>query len=136
MDNQVAGSCLCGKVSSTITGDFQRFYQCFCSRCQKKTGSAFASLIFTSPESIKWHSGKKLIKRFDLPNAIRFSNCFCTGCGSQVPYLSRDGVFLVIPAGYLEGNPQIIPQASIFWDERPCWFDDGKVADTFSRYSE
>ena len=137
MEHQVDGSCLCGKVKSTVTGPFQRFYQCYCDRCQRKTGSAFASLIFTTPESIQWHSGKELIKRFDLPNAVRFSNCFCTECGSQVPYLSRDGAFLVIPAGYLAGgDPQITPQANIFWDERPCWFDEGRKADTFSTYPE
>lgn len=134
MGNKINGSCLCGKVTSTVTGPFQRFYQCYCDRCQKKTGSAFASLIFTSPDQITWHSGTELIKRFDLPNAERFSNCFCTECGSQVPYLSRDGAFLVIPAGYLEGDPKIRPSANIFWDERPCWFEEGQTAETFSTY--
>lgn len=134
MDIKVSGSCLCGKVTSTMQGPFQKFYQCYCDRCQKKTGSAFASLIFTSPESIEWHSGQSLIKRFDLPNAVRFSNCFCTECGSQVPYLSRDGSALVIPAGYLEGDPQISPQANIFCEEKPVWFDKGQAADKFDQY--
>lgn len=134
MDNKVSGSCLCGKVTSTVQGPFQRFYQCYCDRCQKKTGSAFASLIFTSPDSIEWHSGQPLIKRFDLPNAVRFSNCFCSECGSQVPYLSRDGSALVIPAGYLEGDPKITPQANIFCEEKPVWFDKGQAADQFDQY--
>ncbi|ORU90765.1 MAG: aldehyde-activating protein [Cycloclasticus sp. symbiont of Poecilosclerida sp. M] len=133
---KINGSCLCGKVSSLITGPFERFYQCYCDRCQKKTGSAFASLIFTSPDKIEWLSGQKLIKRFDLPNAERFSNCFCTECGSQVPYISRNGEFLMIPAGYLSDNPEIRPAANIFWDERPCWFDEGQTAKTYSTYPE
>lgn len=134
MTNKVNGSCLCGKVSSTITGPFERFYQCYCDRCQKKTGTAFASLIFSTPDKIEWHSGQELIKRFDLPEAKRFSNSFCTDCGSQVPYLSRDGAFLVIPAGYISDDPEIRPTANIFWSERPCWFDDGRTAPTFERY--
>lgn len=134
MDNSVSGSCLCGEVKSTVTGPFQRFYQCYCDRCQKKTGSAFASLIFTSPEQITWVSGETNVKRFDLPEAERFSNCFCTTCGSQVPYLSRDGAFLVIPAGYLEGDPEIRPQANIFAEEKPCWFEEGQQAPTFDQY--
>ncbi|WP_286261952.1 GFA family protein [Thalassotalea atypica] len=136
MTDKISGSCLCGKVRSTVTGEFQRFYQCYCDRCQKKTGSAFASLMFTAPDNIEWHSGQEYIKRFDLPNAVRFSNCFCTECGSQVPYLSRDGAFLVVPAGYMEGEPNIRPSANIFWDERPCWFDEGKIAPTFKTYPE
>jgi len=67
MDKKISGSCLCGKVSSVVQGPFNKFYQCYCDRCQKKTGSAFASLIFTSPDKIQWQSGQDLIKRFDLP---------------------------------------------------------------------
>jgi len=134
MDKKISGSCLCGKVSSTVTGPFNKFYQCYCDRCQKKTGSAFASLIFTAPDKIEWHSGKQLIKRFDLPEAERFSNCFCTDCGSQVPYVSRDGAFLIVPAGYINDDPEIRPSANIFWDERPCWFDQGKSAEHFDKY--
>jgi len=136
MDKKIRGSCLCGKVSSIIKGPFEKFYQCYCDRCQKKSGSAFASLLFTTPDKIEWLSGEILIKRFDLPEAIRFSNCFCTDCGSQVPYISRDGAFLVVPAGYISGDPEIRPSANIFWDERPCWFDEGKSAETFETYPE
>lgn len=136
MENSVSGSCLCGTVKSSVTGPFQRFYQCYCDRCQKKSGSAFASLIFTSPEQITWLSGQTNVKRFDLPEAERFSNCFCTTCGSQVPYLSRDGAFLVIPAGYLEGDPEIRPQANIFAEEKPCWFEEGQQAPTFDQYPQ
>jgi hypothetical protein len=136
MAKKISGSCLCGKVSSTVEGPFKKSYQCYCERCQKKTGSAFASLMFTTPDKIEWKFGKDLIKRFDLPEAIRFSNAFCTDCGSQVPYISRDGAFLIVPAGYVSGDPDIRPSANIFWDERPCWFDEGKSADTFKRYPE
>lgn len=136
MENSVSGSCLCGEVKSTVKGSFQRFYQCYCDRCQKKTGSAFASLMFTSPDAITWESGQENIKRFDLPNAERFSNCFCTKCGSQVPYLSRDGAFLVVPAGYVDGDPEIRPQANIFVEEKPCWFDEGQEAPAFDQYPE
>jgi hypothetical protein len=136
MSNHISGSCLCGAVKSTVTGPFSRFYQCYCDRCQKKTGSAFASLIFTSPDKIEWHQGQELTKRYDLPHAERFSNCFCTECGSQVPYISRDGQFLIIPAGYLEGDPHIRPGANIFWDEKPCWFEEGQNQDKFAAYPD
>ena len=76
MSKRISGSCLCGKVKCTVQGPFQRFYQCYCSRCQKRTGSAFASLMFTTPDKIEWLSGKELTKRYDLPEAERFSTCF------------------------------------------------------------
>ncbi|XQW84067.1 GFA family protein [Thalassotalea piscium] len=136
MKKQINGSCLCGQVTCTLEGPFNVFYQCYCDRCQKKTGSAFASLIFSEPEKITWHTGLDLIKRFDLPNAERFSNSFCSCCGSQVPYLSRDGAKLAIPAGFITGDPEIVPSANIFWDERSCWYEQGQAAPSFSRYPE
>jgi len=134
MENKISGSCLCGKVACTIAGTFERFYQCYCDRCQKKTGSAFASLMFTTPDKIEWNSGTELIKRFNLPNAKRFSNSFCSECGSQVPYVSQCGGFLIVPAGYVDGDPQIRPSANIFWNEAPCWFEKGQTASRFERY--
>ena len=134
MSNIVNGSCLCGEVTCNITGPFDRFYQCHCDRCQKKSGSAFASLIFTSHDKIEWLSGKESTKRFDLPNAERFSNSFCSQCGSQVPYISRDGQFLVTPAGFLNDDPQIVPQANIFIEEKACWYEAGQSATKFERY--
>ncbi len=134
MSNIVNGSCLCGEVTCNVTGPFDRFYQCHCDRCQKKSGSAFASLLFTSYDNLVWLSGEKSTKRFDLPNAERFSNAFCTHCGSQVPYISRDGKFLVTPAGFLNDDPQIVPQANIFIGEKACWFEAGQTATNFERY--
>lgn len=134
MEKPIPGSCLCKAVTCSVHGPFLRFYQCHCDRCQKKTGSAFASLIFTAPENISWTSGQDKIKRFDLPEAVRFSNVFCTDCGSQVPYLSRDGSALAIPAGFLDADPGIVPQANIFWEEKFCWYEEGQAAPKYDRY--
>ncbi|GAC13180.1 GFA family protein [Aliiglaciecola lipolytica] len=136
MEHEIQGSCLCGKVKCAVKGPFTRFYQCHCDRCQKKTGSAFASLIFTTPDKIRWVSGENNIKRFDLPKAVRFSNVFCTDCGSQVPYLSRDGSMLCIPAGFLDGDPKIVPQANIFWEEKFPWYEAGQDAVKYQQYPE
>jgi len=128
------GSCLCGKITSNMKDNFQRFYQCYCDRCQKKTGSAFASLIFTAPDNIEWLSGEHLAKRFNLPDAVRFSNNFCTECGSQVPYLSRDGSMLTVPAGYLNDAPTLTPQANIFCEEKSSWYNEGQNAPSYDQY--
>lgn len=131
MGKKIDGSCLCGKVRCTVEGPFQRFNQCYCDRCQKRTGSAFAALIFAAPENIEWHSGEAPAKRFDLPQAERFSTCFCSECGSPVPYISRNNSALVIPAGFIEGDPEVEPTANIYWDERACWCDAGQSAESY-----
>lgn len=134
MDQEISGSCLCGRVRFTIAGPFDRFYLCYCSRCRKATGSAHASNIFTTSDRIKWLSGKDDTRRFELPDAERFCKAFCTECGSAVPVVSRDGKMLIIPAGTLEHDPEIRPQSGIFWKDRAIWYDDGLVARRYDGY--
>ena len=95
MSEQTKGSCLCGKIQFVVRGPYSVFHLCHCSRCRKDSGSAHASKIFTAPENIEWLDGMEFIKRYDLPTAERFAKNFCTECGSPVPYLSRDGKFLI-----------------------------------------
>ncbi len=133
-DSELEGSCLCGKVTCKVKGPFERFMQCFCDRCQKKSGSAFAALIFTTPDKIQWITGEDLVKCYDLPQAQRFRNCFCSECGSQVPYASRDNTYAIVPAGFISGEHNIKPTANIFWLEKPCWFDEDFPAPQFDAY--
>lgn len=130
------GSCLCGKVTYEVVGPFTRFRMCHCPRCRKATSSAHASNIFTRADAIKWITGAQNMKRFDLPNATRFSKSFCVDCGSAMPYVSRDGTALVIPAGTLEDDPQIRPEANIFWPTRAQWYDEGLEAQRCDQYPQ
>jgi hypothetical protein len=134
MSKTIPGSCLCGNVRFEVTGPFSAFHMCHCSRCRKSTASAHASNIFAAPENIAWLSGEEKIKRFDLPSAKRFSKCFCTDCGSSVPYASRNGKMVIIPAGLMDKDPDIFPQDNIFWGNRAPWYDNGLKAQRFKGY--
>ncbi|MBS1269188.1 MAG: hypothetical protein MAG794_00132 [Gammaproteobacteria bacterium] len=136
MSEQVRGGCLCGRVAFVIAGPFEAFHWCHCSRCRKDTGSAHASNIFSSPDSIDWLSGKDEIKRFDLPEAKRHAKAFCTHCGSPVPYIGRNGAYLIIPAGTLDGDPGIVPQDNIFWNSRASWYESGAAAEKYAEEPE
>ena len=133
MNEPIKGSCLCGAVVYEIVPPFKAFRYCHCPRCRKHTGSAHASNLFVAPEQFTWIAGEKEFSRFDLPEAKRFARCFCRTCGSPVPSLSRDGTYVVIPAGSLDDDPQIIPEHSIYWDARAKWY---KVVDHIPMFSE
>ena len=134
MARKITGGCLCGKVRFSVTGPFDRFYFCYCQRCRKATGSAHAANIFTTPDRIKWLSGENATVRYELPQADRFCKVFCTECGSAVPCVSRDGKILIIPAGTLEHDPDIRPQAGIFWQDRAAWYEHGLSARRYDAY--
>lgn len=130
----VKGGCLCGAVQFEINGEASAFFMCHCNRCRHATGSAHASNIFSKPDALKWIAGENLIKRFKLPSAERFSKQFCSNCGSPVPHESIDGKHLVIPAGSLNTDIGLSPQANIFWESKACWVEDGRNAIRFSEY--
>lgn len=131
----IPGSCLCGGVKFECDNTFEEFFYCHCKQCQKVTGSAHASNLYTSPDNIVWTAGIELIRRYDMPNRI-ISSSFCNICGSPVPYVSKSGKALVVPVGTLEGTPNITPSANIFWAERNSWYEDGLMAEKFESFAD
>jgi len=130
----ITGNCLCGMVSFELEDDFQEFHLCHCKQCQKATGSAHASNLFTSIDNIRWIKGQDRVRRYDVPGRC-ISSAFCVECGSGLPYVSKSGKSLVVPAGTLESNPTVIPSDNIFWAERAEWYDAALQAKHFDTSS-
>jgi hypothetical protein len=118
MKTQHLGSCLCGAVHFTVDGAFERFYLCHCTHCRKDSGSAHSANLFSSTARLEWRSGQDAVRRFNLPGT-RHAKCFCTVCGSALPYVSED--LLVIPAGSLDTALAMAPDAHIFTASRAVW---------------
>lgn len=127
MQNKITGSCLCGAVTFEVENAFKRFYFCHCQQCRKITGSAHASNLFTRPEAITWTAGEALKKQFNYPERD-FTVVFCTECGSGLPFVTKSGKALLVPAGSLNDEPNIQPSDNIFWAERASWYDAGQQA--------
>ena len=125
-DVNLTGSCLCGSVRYAITGKAVRFYHCHCGRCRKASGTGHASNLLVTPlASLRWLAGDELLRRYKVPEAERFHTCFCTHCGSPMPRSVPELDAVVLPAGTLDVEPPIRPQARIFWDSRAAWSCSG-----------
>ncbi|MGE4291760.1 MAG: GFA family protein [Desulfovibrio sp.] len=118
-----AGSCLCGKVVYEVEGEFEGFYLCHCERCRKDTGSAHAANIFSSTARLHWVSGAEKVRTFNF-NATGHIKSFCTECGSALPNMQMEGRLLVVPAGSLDCDAPILPQAHIYVSRKANW-DEG-----------
>ena len=133
---KITGSCLCGAVCFEVDDNFQQLNLCHCDQCQRATGSAHASNLFTNPENIRWTNGKDYVKRFDVPGRC-ISNAFCSECGSGLPYVSKTGGSLIVQAGTLNevfaSNPIV---RHIFWSERAAWYDAAAAAGHHERFPE
>jgi hypothetical protein len=127
------GGCLCGAVQYEANGDPQRFYHCHCTRCRKSSGTGHATNLFLSNATLAFTRGESLLKRYKVPEAIRFARQFCSECGSAVARVVPEIDGVMIPAGSLDDEAPIMPQARIFWGSRADWSCDG---DSLPRYSE
>jgi hypothetical protein len=117
-----AGSCLCGAVRFTVTGDFESFFLCHCARCRKDTGSAHAANLFSTTARLVWLSGEDRVRTFRVPDS-RHQRSFCAECGSALPGLQMNGALLAVPAGSLDTAVTIRPNAHIFVASRADWDD-------------
>ena len=127
-NKKTGGSCLCGEVSYQFNGPINLFQYCHCSRCQKFTGSAHASNIYIDPANFQWLSGEDQIGRFEHPEAKHFATCFCKQCGSALPWITKTGKVVIVPAGTLNDDPGEKPIQSVYYADRACWYEEvGKL---------
>lgn len=116
------GSCLCGTVKFAVKGEFDSFYLCHCQHCQKDTGSAHAANLFSNSAKLVWQSGADAVTSYTLPGT-RHNKSFCKLCGSALPSTQMADV-LVVPAGCLDTEVNMLPTAHIFLSSKAAW-DEG-----------
>lgn len=135
MSDQHSGSCLCGAVRFEVDGVFERFYLCHCEHCRKDTGSAHAANLFSTTAALRWLAGEDAVRRFDLPST-RHSRSFCSTCGSALPSLQMDGALLVVPAGSLNSELTMRPDAHLFIASKARWDETLEQLPRFAKFPE
>tara|TARA_R110002073_G_scaffold13038_3_gene56102 strand:+ start:1530 stop:1928 length:399 start_codon:yes stop_codon:yes gene_type:complete len=129
----ITGNCCCGDVAFTLDDDFSDFFFCYCEQCRKLTGTAHSAHLFTSPDNINWINGTGKIKRYDHEERS-FSKAFCENCGSGLPFLTKSGKSLIVPAGSLNEEPAKKLDAQMFCAEETEWHKTGSNVAKFSGF--
>jgi hypothetical protein len=129
----LTGSCLCGSASYTATGQTLHFFHCHCSRCRKASGTGHASNLFLKG-SLTWESGEDSIVSYKLPEAERFTNTFCRTCGARMPRFIEKIGMVFIPAGSLNDEPDMGPEARVFTGSRADWSCDSSELPEFEEF--
>jgi hypothetical protein len=121
-----SGSCQCGGVTFQITGAFEAFFLCHCSRCRKDTGSAHGANLFSTTATLAWLSGEDKVKTYRVPET-RHEKSFCADCGAAVAGVQMGGALVVVPAGSLDTEVTLRPSAHICGASRASW--DARLED-------
>lgn len=132
MNNLHLGSCLCEQVKFEVIGNFDHFFLCHCKYCQKDTGSAHAANLFSTTAQLNWISGLDKVETYNLP-ATRHVKSFCKKCGSAVPNHQMNGKLLVVPAGSLNSDLTVLPEAHIFCSSKASWDNGLENIQTFEQ---
>ncbi len=134
MSIPLTGSCLCGGVRYEIAGEARRFYHCHCSRCRKATGTGHASNLFLQPATLRWLAGEAQVRSYKVPEAERFTNQFCATCGSRLPRQPAGSDMVILPAGSLDVEAPLAPEARIFAGSRAAWSCAGDALPAYGEY--
>ncbi|WP_018415801.1 GFA family protein [Teredinibacter turnerae] len=122
MAQEVTGHCLCGAVHYRVADNLGIFQYCHCSRCRRFTGSAHAANLFVLRDNFFWVAGEENMREYSPPDTKYFRTAFCAVCGSSLPWLSKNGKVMVVPAGTLDAHPGVEPSQNIFCGSRAGWY--------------
>lgn len=116
------GSCLCGTVHFRMQGPYRAFQYCHCTRCQKTSGSGHAANLFVPVSQFAWTAGEDSVRRHELASALYFCSGFCTHCGSRLPWVTRNGKLMIVPAGALDTDPGLRPTRNVHTASGAAWY--------------
>jgi hypothetical protein len=124
------GSCLCRAVAYAVSDPLGPMWHCHCLICRKLSGAAFATYVEAQASGFSWLCGQERLTHYALSATLVRS--FCQQCGAVVPYATRVGTRMVLPAGGLDDDPGIRPCAHSGVATQAPWHT---ITDTLPRFA-
>ena len=123
----LTGGCGCGAVRFEVSAPFLSAAFCHCTRCQRRTGSAFAASGRAAPGSFRIVAGEEHVRRWSPEGG--FEKAFCGECGSALFGQSPANREVIgVRLGAVDGDPGVRPSAHQFTRYAASWApipDDG-----------
>jgi hypothetical protein len=115
------GGCLCGALRYEATGEPQGTGHCYCSDCQKASGSGFIPFMGFPASAVRFSGAAKqfVSKSYRGTDAVRN---FCPVCSSLVfgGVVGKSAAHTIY-AGTLDDLSLFQPKIAIFASTRPPW---------------
>jgi hypothetical protein len=113
------GACYCGAVRYSLPDEFLYAANCHCSNCRRTTGSAFKPFAGIEREKLAILRGERDLL---LYGDAAGHDAHCGVCGSLLYSVVRDGAYVHVALGTLEGDPSVRPSRHIFVGSKAPWF--------------
>jgi hypothetical protein len=106
---------------------------CHCGRCRKARAAAHAANGFVPESALAFTRGVERLVSYKIPEALRFTQCFCRDCGGKLPRVDPERKLAVVPLGALDDDPGIRPQEHIFVASKAAW---DEISDDLPQHAE
>lgn len=114
------GSCLCGAVRYQVVKFDTDVANCYCTMCQKSSGSAFATYGSVRPADFAWLTGEEHVKVYQ--SSATAERGFCEICGSSLYFkLRTPHSGYEVSFGTLDEAPNEVPNANIYCASKAKW---------------
>ena len=117
-----SGGCLCGAVRYECSSEPVNIAHCFCTDCQKSSGTQMSTNLLVPKASVKVTKGKPAQYTRTGDSGKNVTRFFCSGCGST---LWSEGEVVpdlrIVKAGSLDDSSWVKPGISIYMDSAPKW---------------
>ncbi len=125
------GGCLCGSVRFSLSGPVDVVNCCHCSRCRRRTGSAYATIVHAAYSHFQFTEGEENIVTFN-PDGWN-SRRFCGSCGSPLPGWDEEDDEVGIPAGLFDEGLDVSPSLHIMTASKASWHE---ISGNIPQYEE
>jgi hypothetical protein len=122
MNAPFTGGCRCGAIRWQCDAEPVRTVHCFCTDCQKLTGTQMSTNLLVPRSAFRVTQGNPAAYEVKGDSGKMVRRYFCATCGT--PLFGEPevvGEMTVIKAGSLDDSSWVEPQASIYVDSAPGW---------------
>jgi hypothetical protein len=120
-EKRFTGGCLCGALRYEATGEPRGTGLCYCTDCQKASGSGFIPYMGFAASAVRFTGQVRQTRAKAARGGVSIRN-FCAECSSLVfggDIGKSEGY--IIYAGSLDDPTAFQPQRAIFTSKRPPW---------------
>ncbi|MDR3497324.1 MAG: GFA family protein [Ancalomicrobiaceae bacterium] len=117
-DDQLSGSCLCGRIRWRARAPMRAISACHCTQCRKWTGHfgaftgiALADVDIDGEDAITWYRASPIARRG-----------FCATCGSTLFWQPDAEPRLAIAAGSIDGPSGLVLDRHIFCADKGDYY--------------
>ena len=83
----------------------------------------FSTSAYVAADRFRWIAGREELEHFENPGLAHLPVAFCRDCSSPMPVHADGSDRVMIPAGSIDQDPGIRPQAHIRVASRAPWME-------------